>query len=333
MAREVNKPRIICVGSNIESEVVLRVLIKHKVNIVLLVTLPSKESDGVCDYVDLHPLCESNNIRTIDTKDINSVETCMQIKEESPDYIFVLGWSQIFKASLLNIPRKFVVGSHPSPLPEGRGRAPVPWTILQEKKKSAVTLFRMDVGVDSGDILLQKWFDIPKNASALTLYNLVVENLCNAFYEIHDRILSNNVEIIVQDISKATYRAKRTLSDGYIDFNKSAYDIEKLIRAVSEPYPGAYSYYQRQKVHIFRASLDNIPPYIGVVGQILLRKKNSILVQTGDTPIWLSKFTVKGEEISFTFFKVGEKLGYDIEDELYTLNQEINKLKENLNRN
>ena len=120
-----------------ESDVALRGLIKNKVNVVSLVTLPSKESIGVSDYIDLHPLCESNDIKTIDTKDINSVETCTQIKNEEPDYIFVLGWSQIFKEELLNIPNEFVVGSHPSPLPDGRGRAPVPWTIIQEKKKSA----------------------------------------------------------------------------------------------------------------------------------------------------------------------------------------------------
>ena len=104
LKQKLSKPRIICVGANIESDVALRGLIKKKVNVVSLVTLPPEESDGVSDYVDLHPFCSTNNINTIDTRDINSTETCLHIKNENPDYIFVLGWSQIFKENLLNIP-------------------------------------------------------------------------------------------------------------------------------------------------------------------------------------------------------------------------------------
>ena len=330
MGRQLIKPRIICVGANIETEVALRGLINNSVNIVSLVTLPINKSQGVSDYVDLHSLCKSNGIKTIDTTDINSIETCEQIRRQNPDYIFVLGWSQIFKPTLLNIPKEFVVGSHPSPLPLGRGRAPVPWTILQDMEKTAVTLFKMDTGIDSGDILLQKWFDIPNKATALILYNLVAENLCNAFCEIYERILTNNIEIVEQDLNKVTFRSIRTISDGWIDFKKSAFDIDKLIRAVSEPYPGAYSYYQGKKVHIFQSSLDNLPPYIGVTGQILFRNNNAILVQSNDTPIWLSKLYIGGKKIPLKYFKIGQKLGFNIEDELFALKQEINELKQNL---
>ena len=113
---------------------------------------------------------------------------------ENPDYIFVLGWSQIFKENLLSIPNEFIVGSHPSPLPEGRGRAPVPWTIIQEKKESAITLFKMSKGVDSGEILVQKYFEVPTNSYASELYNVVAENLRDAFSEIYDNIISNKIE-------------------------------------------------------------------------------------------------------------------------------------------
>ena len=331
MKEKLDKPRVICVGANIESDVALRGLIKNRVNVVSLVTLPSKEFDGVSDYVDLHPLCHSNAIKAIDTKDINSVKTCMQIKNENPDYIFVLGWSQIFKEELLNIPNEFVIGSHPSPLPEGRGRAPVPWTIIQEKKKSAVTLFKMNKGVDSGEILVQKYFDVPNNIYAFELYNIVAYNLCNAFCELYDNIISNNVELKVQDLKKSTYRGKRTVGDGYIDFNNNAYEIDKLIRAVAEPYPGAYTYYNNQKITIFRASIDKVPSYTGTIGQILIKKNNSILVQTGDKPIWLNRFFIEGKEVSFKYFKLGEKFGYNIEDELYTLRQELTELKKLMN--
>ena len=331
MKQKLSKPRIICVGANIESDVALRGLIKKKVNVVSLVTLPSEESDGVSDYVDLHPFCSTNNIKTIDTNDINSTETCLHIKNENPDYIFVLGWSQIFKENLLSIPNEFIVGSHPSPLPEGRGRAPVPWTIIQEKKESAITLFKMSKGVDSGEILVQKYFEVPTNSYASELYNVVAENLRDAFSEIYDNIISNKIEFKVQDLKKSTYRGKRTPSDGFLNFEKSAYDIEKLIRAVSEPYPGAYTYYQNQKITIFRANNDEVTSYHGTKGQILAKKNNAIMVQAGDRPIWLSKFFINGKEVSSKYFKLGEKLGYHLEDELFALKKEISALKKIIN--
>ena len=119
-----SQPRIVCVGSNLESRVVLEGLIATGAQVVGLVTLPGGSS-AVSDHVDLHPLCEEHGIETIDTTDINSWPTIKAIGRLEPDYLYTLGWSQLFGDELLSVPARYVVGSHPSPLPEGRGRAPV----------------------------------------------------------------------------------------------------------------------------------------------------------------------------------------------------------------
>ena len=113
-----------CIGSNLESRVVLEGLIAGGAQIAGLVTLPGCSS-AVSDHVDLHPLCEEHGIETIDTTDINSWPTIKAIGRLEPDYLYTLGWSQLFGDELLSVPARYVVGSHPSPLPEGRGRAPV----------------------------------------------------------------------------------------------------------------------------------------------------------------------------------------------------------------
>ena len=87
---------------------------------------------------------------------MNAVETIKAIEALRPDYIYTLGWSQLFREAFIKTPSRYVVGSHPSELPAGRGRAPVPWTILQGHRQSAVTLFRIDVGVDSGPDSMSK---------------------------------------------------------------------------------------------------------------------------------------------------------------------------------
>ncbi|MEM8679558.1 MAG: formyltransferase family protein, partial [Planctomycetota bacterium] len=252
--------RVVCVGSNQETECVLRGLHEQQANIVGLVTLPARRDQGVCDYVDLHQWCAAHDIATIDTVDINSAETLEAIAALRPDYIYTLGWSQIFGDRLIQIPSRYVVGSHPSPLPSGRGRAPVPWTILEAQQKSAVTLFRMDAGVDSGAILCQEWFEVAAEAYAQDVYQAVASNLRRAFLKVYQAHASGTpLPEVPQTKSEASYRAKRTPADGHLDFGRPAEEISRLIRAVSKPYPGAYTYYAGTKITVWECSLDAIP--------------------------------------------------------------------------
>jgi methionyl-tRNA formyltransferase len=317
----------VCVGSNLESRVVLEGLIATGAKIVGLVTLP-EGSPAVSDYVDLHPLCEEHGIETIDTANINGRSTIEAIAGLEPDYLYTLGWSQLFGDELLSLPNRYVVGSHPSPLPEGRGRAPVAWTILQGCRRSAVTLFRMDIGVDSGPILCQKWFSVPQQGYAGDLYELVAANLRDAFCELHEAQQSGTViPELVQPVDGSSYRAKRTPADGHIDFCQSAESIERLVRAVSFPYPGAYSYYEGSKVIFWRASLLEIPNHVGTPGQILLKRNGRLLVQAGDSPLWLFDSTGGGGAEPTAVLRVGCKLGYAVEDELHRLQNELSRLR------
>ncbi len=320
-------PRLICVGANLESQVILEGLIDIRANIIGLVTVPIEKSNNISDYVDLHPICSEANINVIDTTDINDHFTLQQIRLLKPDYIFTLGWSQLFGEQLLAIPEKYVVGSHPSLLPEGRGRAPIPWTILQGLKRSGVTLFRMDREIDTGPVLMQKMFDIPDEAYAMDVYFLAAQNLRSAFCELYVMLKSGQAVEVSQDIAKASYRAKRSPSDGHIDFNHSAAGIEKLVRAVSKPFPGAYVYHKGKKFYIWKASLRNIPPYIGTIGQILTKDKDLLLVQAKDKPIWLSDFTDDSGSVDIKYFRMGSRFNYILDDEIYKLWQEIETLK------
>ena len=326
MGNLISNPRIDCVGSNLESEVALKWIFRNDINIVSLVTRPSG-SKNISDYVDLHDFCFKKKIPVIDTNNINDNSTCSKIKSANPDYIFILGWSQILKKNILDLPRKFVVGSHPSLLPEGRGRAPVPWTIIQGLSSSAITLFRMDEGVDSGQILVQKKIDFNAGINATELYNLVAESLGIAFVDFHNKILTNTISFSEQNMTKGSYRSKRTEKDGLIDFNQSAYEIDKLIRAVTHPYPGAYTFYNNQKVRVFHSDLDSLPSYIGTIGQIMLIDKRGVLVQSSTSPLWFNKMNVDGKKVNNNFFKIGAKFGYSVDEEINFLKTELKKLK------
>lgn len=319
--------KIFCIGSNLESYHCLKYLIKKKCRIDALITLPSGLNENVSDYYDLHDFCKKNGINVVDTQNVNSQETIKKIKRLEPDYLFTLGWSQIFKEDFINCFSKFVIGTHPSKLPHGRGRAPLPWTILEELDESAVSFFKIDTGVDTGQLIFQKKIDVPKRAYVGELYNMVSEQLAKGFHEIFKQIVQNQpIVFFKQDNSKVSVRGRRVISDGLIEFEKTINEVEKLIRAVSRPYPGAYCYYKDRKVIFWEVEFDNEGQYSGTLGQILKKDDNGVLVQFKNGNLWLNSPTLEnGDTINSKFFKLGDKLGYNIQDQIYYLRKQLNK--------
>ena len=316
-----NSFKICCIGSNLESHESLSFLIGKGCKIHTLITLPSGDNKHVSDYYDLHHFCEKHGINVVDTKNVNAPETVDEIKSLELDYLFTLGWSQIFKEDFINCFSNFVVGTHPSKLPYGRGRGPLPWTIIEDQKSSAVSFFKIDTGVDTGKLIFQREFDIPPRSYVKDLYAKVGKELGNGFYEIY-KLISNGEKIIfkAQEEDGVTVRGKRTPADGFIDFNKTLNEIDRLIRAVGEPYPGAYCYYKDHKIIFWEVDLDEEGKFFGSPGQILKKTKNGILVGFSDGNLWLKAPTYEdGQPVEIKFFRVGDKLGYNVQDEIFKL--------------
>lgn len=314
-----------CIGSNLESFETLKVLVSNGCRIQALITLPSGLGQGVSDYVDLHEFCAEHDIACIDTENVNAEETIERVTEFQPDYLFTLGWSQIFKTEFISCFSEFVIGTHPSKLPYGRGRAPLPWTILEGLTESAVSYFKIDTGVDTGKLIFQRTFEIPPGTYVGELYDRVATELAQGFLELYQSLdKGETITFTSQGEEGITVRGKRVPSDGLIEFNRPAREIERLVRAVSQPYPGAYCYYKDQKITFWRARMNHDLPYSGTLGQILKKKKNGVLVQCGLDSIWLEEPTdEKGKELESKFFRLGDRLGYQVQDEIYYLRQKL----------
>lgn len=235
-------PKIICLGMNEESEKAISALVAEGADICAIAGLPAASSGNVSDYVDLSAIAHANGISWFPVVDVNSDETLAAFRATDADMLFVLGWSQLLSESAIEVFPQGVVGSHPSELPYGRGRAPVAWTVLEDRRESAVTLFRMTSGVDDGMVLKQARFDIPERPTARIVYDLAAENLASGFVELYAELAAGSAVGVPQDSGGASWRSKRVPADGWIDFRCSAEEIDKLVRAASEPYPGAYSY-------------------------------------------------------------------------------------------
>ena len=304
---------IVCVGSNIESLCCLQGFKDNNIRISGLVTLPFQDQVRGSDYRDLVPFCNENNISYFRIKDINSKETKDWLRDINPDVIFILGWSQVFDEELIDLPKKYIIGSHPSDLPYGAGRAPVVWTILEDLRKSAVSFFKIKKEVDAGNLLLQKHFKIPERADSTVLYNLVSEHLSKGFIDIYNQIQSNTLSEQKQDMRKRTVRPKRIFEDGLLHFNKTANEIDRLIRATTEPYPGAFSFYKGERYSIWKSELSNVISSKKQAGELLEIKNDRLLVQCFESTLWLCDITDSlGETISAEKFEIAQQFDLDL---------------------
>ena len=297
---------VVCIGSNIESLICLHKFKDNNIQIAGLVTLDFQQQERGSDYRNLVPFCEENDIPFFKTKNINSIKTKGWLKAINPDVIFILGWSQILDVELIDLPKKYIIGSHPSDLPYGAGRAPVVWTILEELKKSAVSFFKISKEVDAGNLVLQKHFHIPERSDSTLLYNLVAMNLSEGFVEVYQRIISNTLLEKKQDMSRRTVRPKRVFEDGLLHFNKSATEIDRLIKATTEPYPAAFSFYKGKRYSVWKSELSDFTSSKKQMGEILEIKNDRLLVQCFESAVWLYDITDLLETISSAnLFEVG----------------------------
>ena len=327
-AGQVN-PRIVLAGSVNSSRLTLEALVRHKAHIVGVLGLAPEAAANTSGYVCLADAAERAGLPCVEFSDINHPDIVEQVRDWAPDLLFVVGLSQMVKSPLLELPRQAGVGYHPTRLPAGRGRAPLPWLTL-DAANGAATFFVMTGEADAGGILAQETFDVSP-----TDY---VGDVAKAQFEAIERALEAWIPLLLaghwnprpQHDDLATWNGRRAPADGLIDWNRPAGEIHSLIRAVSRPFPGAYSHHHGQKLVVWRAELESELPFRGVTGRILkIDPERGALVQTGDGLLWLvevKRIDSDGETTS-PRLAVGSRLGMAVEDGQAAMMVQIEKLQ------
>lgn len=231
-------------------------------NLSLVVTLNDKTSTAKVGRVTLDQFCSLNRIPLLKIDHINDPVVTKEILKLGIDWLFIIGWSQLAGSEILSAPKKGVLGMHPTLLPEGRGRAPIPWAILKGLKTTGVTLFKMDEGVDSGPIAGQIAIPLNKTTTASELYAAVINSHQLLITQCIPKLLDGTIRFVPQNDSLATYWPARKPSDGEINLNGSVWDAERMVRALSKPYPGAYCILGDKNTIIWNATVVplDMPP-------------------------------------------------------------------------
>ena len=177
------------------------------------------------------------------------------IKSYEIDLLVSINYLFLVEDDIIQWPKKNAVNFHGSLLPKYRGRTPHVWAIINGEKKSGVTGHTLVKDCDAGDILIQKEIEIAEDSTGgdlleefNRLYPLMLDELLL-------KISSNSLLPIKQDESKATYFGKRTPEDGQIDWNWGALKIRNWVRAQAYPYPGAFTFYDGNKITIDKVAI------------------------------------------------------------------------------
>ncbi|MBQ9776706.1 MAG: bifunctional UDP-4-amino-4-deoxy-L-arabinose formyltransferase/UDP-glucuronic acid oxidase ArnA [Lentisphaeria bacterium] len=188
-------------------------------------------------------------------EDVNHPVWAARIKAMAPDFIFSFYYRNMLSEEILAVPAKGALNLHGSLLPKYRGRVPINWAIINGEKETGVTLHYMTRKADAGDIVDQEKIDITNDDTAKTLFGKAEKAAALMLDRALPLLKEGKAARIPQDDAKATTFGGRKPADGQIDWSKSADEIRNLIRAVTLPYPGAFSYITDRKVFFWSAEV------------------------------------------------------------------------------
>jgi len=234
-------------------------------------------------------------------KNIPVIKTEIFLKHPaSTDLIIVFGCSELMPPNVISSPKKGIVNIHQSLLPAYRGRHPLNWTIINGEKYSGITIHHINKKFDDGKIILQKKLSIKDDDTIMDLYKKTITAGNILLKQLFDILETEKFSGYEQERSHATYFRPRKPKDGKINWNHSAKQIRNLIRALVEPYPGAYFYHCGKKIILEQAEIvkkdDTFPDH--VVGKPFFYH-NNWYIKTGDHFLKLIKIRHKK---SFSLF-------------------------------
>lgn len=215
-----------------------------------------------------------------------------KLKSLNADIMVTAAYGQILKQNILDVCPKGIINVHASLLPKYRGSSPVQWTLINGEKVTGVTIMQTALGVDTGDIILQREIALDGNENALETLDKLSALGASAIVEALDLIEDGKAVYTPQDERKATRCRMLKKEDGKIDWTKSALEIKNFVRGMT-PWPGAYTSSKFGMLKVIRAEIGDVTAS-RKAGEILIAEpKKGLIISCGEGS--LSLLDVQGE--------------------------------------
>ena len=221
------------------------------------------------------------------------------LKELHPEAIVVIAFGQILSKAILDIPPYGCVNIHASLLPKYRGASPIQWAVIDGCEYSGVTTMKMDEGLDTGDILMVEKVKLDAKETGGSLFDRLSDVGAQLLVKTLEGLEAGTITPVKQDDSESTYVKMLHKSFGKMDFNKSAAELERLIRGLN-PWPSAFTYIDGKMLKIWDADVvdnisevqtDEVKP-----GQIVSVGKNTFAIACGQGYLVVNEVQLEGKK-------------------------------------
>ncbi len=261
-------------------------------NIIGVVTQPDRPR-GRGKRLKFSPVKKWAVDRDIDVyqpQNINVPESVELLSSLKPDLIITAAFGQIVSKSILNIPPLGCINVHASILPKYRGASPIQQAIIDGEDETGITIMYMDEGMDTGDIILQRYTSIDPEENAESLHDRLAVLGGKAIAEALELFEEGRPEGIPQDNDMATYCSKIDKSWGEIDWNKTKLELKNFVRGLT-PWPGCFTFCQGERLKIWEIEIMENQSYDSnsAPGEVIVSdEKEGLIVLCGDGLIRLT---------------------------------------------
>ena len=286
--------RIVFMGTPEFACPTLRTLIERGEQVVAVVTQPDRPK-GRGQQMQAAPvklLAKLHGIPVLQPVKVRHPDAIEQIRALAPDLIVVVAFGQILPKALLEIPGKGCINVHASLLPRYRGAAPLNWCIINGESETGVTTMLMDVGLDTGDMLLKRATPIDPDEDTSTLHDRLSGIGAELLAETIDLAAQGRLAPQKQDDALTCYAPMLKKEDGLIDWGKDAPGIKNLVRGMT-PWPGAFSYLDDKILKLYRVQSAS---GTGAPGEVLAAGRDGIEIACGAGSVIIHELQLEGKK-------------------------------------
>ncbi len=234
----------------------LKVLLSSKIDVRLVVTHEDNPQEQIW-FASVRQLCAENDIPCITPANPNTPEVEAQVAALGADFLFSFYYRHMLKAPLLQSAKRGAYNMHGSLLPQYRGRVPVNWAVLHGERETGATLHQMTIKPDNGPIVDQFAVPILPDDTAQEVFEKVTVAAELCLHRSLPQLIDGSVKLRQQDLSQGGYFGGRKAEDGRIDWQQNARQLHNLVRALTRPYPGAFSELAAGRLIVWRTRVLN----------------------------------------------------------------------------
>lgn len=272
--------RVIMFGYQTWGHRTLEALLKSRHEVCLVVTHPVSDHAYESIWADsVEELARREGIEVFLTKR-PTPELIARVAALAPDVMVANNWRTRLPAELFTLPVHGTLNLHDSLLPKFTGFSPVIWSLISGASHTGLTAHLMDAELDTGDVLVQRAVEITPESTGTSLVLDTLDLVPEVLEQALDGLEFGTATRTPQQLSERSFFHKRTEADGLVNWAWPAADIERLVRALSDPYPNAYTYFRGERLRIITSHVSRCT-YGGTPGRVFIEEDGGMVIVAG----------------------------------------------------